>query len=77
MGWILRYGPDSVGDVLGVRRGEPLGSKEPGSPPALVFSADVFQICLVLALPQFQLAGRCQDSKPAKMDTAWLTDAGS
>ena len=39
---------DSVGDVLGVRRGEPTGSKEPGAPPPVALSANVFQICSAL-----------------------------
>jgi hypothetical protein len=39
---------DSVGDVLGVRRGEPTGSKEPGAPPPAALSANVFQICSAL-----------------------------
>ena len=39
---------DSVGDVLGVRRGEPTGSKEPGAPPLAALSANVFQICSAL-----------------------------
>jgi hypothetical protein len=50
-----------VGDVLGVRRGKPTCSKEPGVPagPPSVLSANVFQICSVLEIPQFHLAGRC------------------
>ena len=39
---------DSMGDVLGVRRGEPTGSKESGGPPPSAFSENVFQICSVL-----------------------------
>ena len=53
---------DSVGDVLGVRRGEPTGSKEPGAPPPAALSANVFQICSVLEIPQFYLTGRCGPS---------------
>ena len=33
--------------------------KSRGLPAPSVFSANVFQICSVLALPQFHLAGRC------------------
>ena len=33
--------------------------KSRGLPPPSVSSANVFQICPVLALPQFHLAGRC------------------
>jgi len=33
---------------MGVRRGEPTGSKEPGAPPPVALSANVFQICSAL-----------------------------
>ena len=48
---------DSVGDVLRGGRGEPTGSKEPGAPPPSFLSANIFQICPVLAPPQFHLTG--------------------
>ena len=48
---------DSVGDVLRVGRGELTGSKEPGAPPPSFLSANIFQICPVLAPPQFHLTG--------------------